>query len=166
MACSCGPVAPPSVALEGAAAVFSGEVTKIDGNFPAILTFEVYRVWKGSVTATFVMMTRSLGAGDCGAPLEQGEAYLIYAYETDEHDLLAAWFCTRTRPLMYAEEDLKFLGEGQIPGQTVPVPPGTGGTDVAARSTTDGPVIGLLAAVTVALAGLALVAFGRRPRHG
>ena len=165
MACSCGPPPPPSAALEEAAAVFSGEVIKIDGNFPAILTFEVYRVWKGSVTPTFVMMTRSLGAGDCGAPLDLGEAYLIYAYETDEHDLLAAWFCTRTQPLMYAEEDLKFLGEGQVPGQAVPVPPGTGGTDVAARSTTDGPVIGLLAAVTIALAGLALVAFRRRARQ-
>ena len=112
------------------------------------------------------MMTSSLGAGDCGFPFEAGQAYLVYAYEDADDDLLAAWLCTRTRPLEYAQDDLEFLGEGQIPGRAVPVPPGTGGTDVAARSTTDGPVIGLLAAVTIALAGLTLVAFGRRPRHG
>ena len=91
MACSCGPPPPPSVALEESAAVFSGEVVQADGYGPVILTFEVYRVWKGSVTPTFVMMTRSLGAGDCGAPLYPGEAYLVYANETDEHELLAAF---------------------------------------------------------------------------
>lgn len=162
MACSCAPPDSPLVSLEQSAAVFSGELVSIDGEFPVVLTFEVARIWKGPVAETLVLTTSSLGAGDCGAPLYPGEAYLIYAYETDEHELLAAWFCTRTKPLMYAEEDLEFLGEGEIPGGAVPVPPGTGGTDVAARSTTGGLFIGLLAAGTIALAALA---FRRRARQ-
>ncbi len=172
LACSCGEIDPPSVALEEAAAVFSGKVLTAEGYGPVILTFQVYRVWKGSVTPTFVMMTRSLGAGDCGAPLYPGEEFLVYAYETDEHELLAAWFCTRTYPLEWAEEDLAFLGEGRLPGS--PGPPETGAGAESAQSPADGratsatPVLviaGVMAAVALALAGSALVRARNRTRR-
>ena len=180
MACSCAPPASPLVALEQSAAVFSGELVSIDGYWGAILTFEVSRVWKGPVEETLVLTTSSLGAGDCGYPFEAGRAYLVYADAGG--DLLEVWLCRGTTPLEYAQEDLEFLGEGQIPGAAAtapetedpeqsevsppPSPPETGGGMASGQSTTDGQAIGLMAAVTIALAGLGLVAFRRRTRHG
>ena len=180
MACSCAPPASPLVALEQSAAVFSGELVSIDGYWGAILTFEVSRVWKGPVEETLVLTTSSLGAGDCGYPFDAGRAYLVYADAGG--DLLEVWLCRGTTPLEYAQEDLEFLGEGQIPGAAAaapetedpeqsevsppPSPPETGGGMASGQSTTDGQAIGLMAAVTIALAGLGLVAFRRRTRHG
>ena len=181
MACSCAPPASPLVALEQSAAVFSGELVSIDGYWGAILTFEVSRVWKGPVEETLVLTTSSLGAGDCGYPFDAGRAYLVYA-DAGGGDFLGVWLCRGTTPLEYAQEDLEFLGEGQIPGAAAtapetedpeqsevsppPSPPETGGGMASGQSTTDGQAIGLMAAVTIALAGLGLVAFRRRTRHG
>ena len=180
MACDCTPPDSPLVALEQSAAVFSGELVSIDGEFPVVLTFEVARVWKGPVEETLVLTTSSLGAGDCGYPFEAGRAYLVYA--NGGGDLLGVWLCNGTLPLEYAQEDLKVLGEGQIPGQAaaapetedpepavaspLPSPPETGSGMVPGQAATDRQAIGLVAAVILVLAGLALVAFGRRTHRG
>ena len=179
LACDCSLPESPLVALEGSAAVFSGELVSIDGDVGVILTFEVSRVWKGPVEETLVLTTLSLGAGDCGYPFEAGRAYLVYA--NGGGDLLSVWLCNGTLPLEYAQEDLKVLGEGQIPGQAAAAPetedpepaevpplpsaPATGGGMAPGQSTTDGQATGVTAAVAVALAGLALVAFRRRARQ-
>ena len=158
--------------MEDSAAIFSGNLIAIRGysstSLAALLIFEVSRVWKGSVTETFIMMTSSLGAGDCGFPFEAGREYLIYAYEREGYDLLAAWLCTRTQPLEWAEEDLAFLGEGRLLGS--PVPPETGAGAASGQSPADGratsatPVLviaGVMAAAALALAGRASI----RPGH-
>ena len=136
--------------LEQSAAVFSGELVSIDGESPVILTFKVSRVWKGAVAETLVLTTSSLGEGDCGYPFEAERAYLVYA--DAGHDLLEVYLCSGTQPLEYAQRHLDILGEGQIP--------------VRAAGAPDGLAIGLIAGVTIALAGLALVAFRRRARQG
>ncbi len=179
MACSCAPPDSPLVSLEQSAAVFSGELVSIDGEFPVVLTFDVARVWKGPVAETLVLTTSSLGAGDCGYPFEAGRAYLVYA--NGGGDLLGVWLCNGTLPLEYAQEDLAILGEGQIPGQAaaapetedpepavaspLPSPPETGSGMASGQSATDSQAIGLVAAVTIVLAGLALGAFRRRARQ-
>lgn len=174
LACSCGP--PPGVweSVEEATAVFAGRVEALEGwesgdDYGVHVTFAVSRVWKGPASAELVANTRSLGAGDCGAPLELGEEYLVYAYD----ETLDIWLCTRTLPLAYAEEDLATLGEGHVPvaGATgevevvVPPPPGppnVGTGDAAAQQAGSDLPWWLLAAVTVALAGTgAVLARGR-----
>ena len=126
-------------------------------------------MWKGAVTETFVMMTSSLGAGDCGFPFEAGHEYLIYAYEREGYDLLAAWLCTRTQPLEYAEEDLAFLGKGRLPGPpetgmgAVPVQPAADRR--AAGVTTALTVAGVMVAVVLAFAGRASIRPGHRTRR-
>ena len=117
-AMACRLYAPPDsplVSLEQSAAVFSGELVSIDGEFPVVLTFEVARVWKGPVAETLVLTTSSLGAGDCGYPFEAGRAYLVYA--NGGGDLLGVWLCNGTLPLEYAQEDLASLGRGRSPGK-------------------------------------------------
>ena len=180
MACSCIPPDPPLVAMDQSAAVFSGELVSIDGDFAAILTFEVFRVWKGPVAETLVLMTRSLGAGDCGYPFKAGRAYLVYADAGG--DFFVVWLCSRTRSLEHAQEDLEVLGEGQTPGQLTAAsemeepeqpagspPPGLAGLGhgmVPAPSSADGRAMGLMAALAIVLAGLAFVATGHSTRRG
>jgi hypothetical protein len=179
-ACDC---APPTVreAFDWSAAVFSGRLVSAEGSYPFALTFEVFRVWKGAVTETQVVMTSSLGAGDCGYPFrELGVDYLIYA-EADGPELWV-WLCGGTGLLEYAGDDLGVLGEGWLPGQE-PVgtgsgaeegdPPGTQPLAVGDTGTglASGPcaqeswAIGLLMVAGVGLAGLGLVALRRRARE-
>lgn len=173
-ACTCGAPPPLAEAFEDSVAIFSGDLVAIRGysenSFAAVLTFRVSRVWKGSVTETFVMMTSSLGAGDCGFPFESGRAYLVYAYDWGDYELLTAWLCTRTQPLEYAEEDLQFLGKGRLPG-----PPGTGHGlasdepatgDQGINVTSPLTVVGLMAALAIALAALASASILKRARQG
>lgn len=169
-ACTCGEPPPPAVGLDQSAAVFSGDLIAIRGysetSFAAILTFDVSRVWKGDVTETFVMMTSSLGAGDCGFPFEAGRAYLVYAYEREGYDHLTAWLCTRTQPLEYADEDLTFLGEGRLPA---PPETGAGSASTVRDEVTSAPaalmITGVVVAVVLALAARASIPAGHRARR-
>lgn len=166
-------------AFDWSTAVFSGRLVSIEGNFPATLTFEVLRVWKGTVTETQAVMTSSLGAGDCGYPFGELEVdYLVYA-EGDGPELWV-WLCGGTVTLERAQEDLQVLGDGWLPGQE-PVEPGTeagGGSEGSPPAPGDTGTgfasrecaqrnwsAGLLAAAAVVLAGAGLAAIRRRARE-
>jgi hypothetical protein len=116
VACSCMMPPPPPKALEQAAAVFSGKVTKIDANqgHRKTITLSVDRTWKGIDTETVTLTTGS-GGGDCGYGFKDGEAYLVYAYRggDEENGPLGTSICSRTRPIADAKEDLEALGEGK-----------------------------------------------------
>lgn len=176
LACSCAEIPGVWESVEEATAVFAGRVEALEGwetedDYGVHVTFAVSRVWKGPASAELVANTRSLGAGDCGAPLRLGQEYLVYAYD----ETLDIWLCTRTLPLANAEEDLATLGEGHAP-----VPGATDDVEAVVRPPPGAPNVGtgaiasleagndahwwLLAAVTVALAGTGVVLVRRRLR--
>ena len=139
-ACQCPLPEPPEEALKKATAVFSGKVTdRIIGQhleftfsypfihrmyeFEAKFAFTVSEIWKGDPYETMIVNTISSGAM-CGLELGVGEEAIVYAY--GETDYLSSDFCTRTRPLADASEDLAILGKGTPPtiaGANEPDPP-------------------------------------------
>ena len=87
----------------------------------SILTWSFWmllQVWSGSDAATLIVMT-SMSDSACGYNFQEGEEYLVYAYQP-EYDL---WTnnCTRTALLSEAVEDLAYLtcdeGYTQINGE-------------------------------------------------
>lgn len=118
LACSCMMPPPPPKALEQAAAVFSGKVTKIEGDVTKqrTITIAVDQAWKGVETET-VTLTTGPGGGMCGFGFQDGESYLVYAYRSGEKKdgPLSTSICTRTKTLANAKEDLDALGEGKEP---------------------------------------------------
>jgi hypothetical protein len=114
-ACKCKAPPPPKEAMAGVDAVFSAKCIDVvvkDGK--RISTFEVDRVWKGTVGAKVVVTTAEQSA-TCGYGFStEGDAtYMIYAY--DKGGALLTTLCTRTRTLANAKEDLKDLGDGAKP---------------------------------------------------
>jgi hypothetical protein len=110
------------VALKRASAVFVGEVISIVNRRAR---FKVERYWKG---ASYPEVSLVMGGSvlrrtkkyrriavhtSCDIEFEEGERYLVYASYSGGY--LRAWTCSRTRRLAYAEDDLKKLGEGQLP---------------------------------------------------
>lgn len=97
-----------------AVAVFSGEVVAID-TFKVKL--KVDKLWKGDFGDEAVMSTGTKDNGDgihisssCDYSFKLGEKYLVYAYGASPEDMQARE-CTRTRPLNYAEQEMKDLDE-------------------------------------------------------
>lgn len=118
-ACSCIMPAPPMESMEASAAVFSGTAISVEGMGDGIMTsgadpievtFAVSKVWKGPQTETITLTTPRDSAA-CGYPFEEGEEYLVYAYE-EENGALTTGLCTRTTTLATASDDLAALGEG------------------------------------------------------
>ncbi len=142
-ACSCAEPPPPLEALEEAAAVFSGTVVSFETyefevdfgsdrseSFWSV-EFEVGTVWNGPVASTtfvYVWHGPACGYGN----FEVGEDFLVYADRRDfpgvDADTLFVSFCSRTRPLESAGDDLDQLGEGQVPE------PGIAGADPASSA--------------------------------
>ena len=131
LACSCvGPTG--KKALEGASSAFSGKVTKVEYLDPdglrveprIIVTFEVYRWWKGPLKKTAVLHT-IYNKWTCeGYFFKEGEEYLVFAYKNREHvakkfpsakDTLGVNICGATGPLKHAKEELRELGPGRRP---------------------------------------------------
>ena len=97
-----------------ASAVFSGEVVALD-TFK--VKFKVAKLWKGDFGDEVVMSTGTKDNGDgshtsssCNYDFKLGEKYLVYAYG-DSPEEMQARACTRTRPLKYAEQEMKDLDE-------------------------------------------------------
>ena len=121
-ACSCAPPGPIDEELTNAAAVFSGKVVNLAkpiGGFgpissadPIKVTFQVYKVWKGSVSQTTSITTARSGAS-CGYTFEKGGEYIVYAHGPENN--LSVSLCSRTQPLDTAEDDLVVLGVGAAP---------------------------------------------------
>ena len=121
-ACSCAPPGPPLEELARSTAVFTGKVVGLAkplGGFgpissadPIKVTFQVYTVWKGSVSQTTTITTSRSGAS-CGYTFEKGSEYIVYA--DGLNDSLTVSLCSRTQPLPAAEDDLAALGDGAAP---------------------------------------------------
>ncbi len=125
-ACSCMAPPPPAEALEGADSVFSGTVLSVTtaerdlGSMGRLterrVVVELERVWKGCEVAEGeerprrVELTTGMGAGDCGYDFNEGERYLVYAYEGRD-DALTTGICSRTANLENAADDLAALGD-------------------------------------------------------
>lgn len=131
LACSClGPRG--KKALEGAAAAFSGKVTKVeylDADEPGVepriaVTFEVYRSWKGPLKKSAVLHT-IYNKWTCeGYFFKEGREYLVFAYQNRGHaaerfpsakDTLGVNICGATGPLADAGKELRELGPGRRP---------------------------------------------------
>ncbi len=132
-ACTCEPPPPPLDALEGADAVFAGEVVSIeespigdDGIWssadPVTVTLSVDEVWKGLAVQDVTILTVSSG-DSCGFGFDEDERYLVYAYRNsyDFPGKLSTHLCSRTRPTNFAAEDLAVLGEGRVPTLDEPI---------------------------------------------
>lgn len=140
-ACSCMPASPVAKARREAAAVFSGrfvgaeyrkgivnelaetiqEAEGVRQEYEVlVLRFEVEEWWKGGPAREVVIVTNGTRAADgtetvsmCDFQFEEGESYLVYAYESKSG--LQTGYCTRTKNLKRAARDLKALGRGQPP---------------------------------------------------
>jgi hypothetical protein len=116
-ACSCKPHPMPKKALEQAAAVFSGKVTKIadhDEHHWAV-TLVLASSWKGTDGKEVTVLTGK-NDGICGYKFAKGKTYIVYANETvsDGVKYLATGICHRTKLLEIAAQDLEELGKGKV----------------------------------------------------
>ena len=112
-------------ALSDSAAVFSGEVADVEKQGrTATVTLRVSEVWKGPGQETLEVSTPSQEMA-CGYPFKEGQEYLVYAYGKEEP--FKVDLCTETKPLSKAGMNLQLLGDGQRPGEEVPVPDTSGG---------------------------------------
>jgi hypothetical protein len=130
-ACKCAAPAAVSEAVQAAAAVFEGRVTKLTplGTSDLVVDVSVVRTWKGADAEHILLRTRQDSAA-CGFPFEPNESYLIYATEgPPEANLpgLQVLHCGRTARLTDAQADLAELGIGVVPvsARGSDLPPGT-----------------------------------------
>lgn len=156
-------------AVDDADAVFAGQVTP--NSWGQWVEIRVTSVWKGNVDETTDIYIQGRYT-DCFMHLQEGEEYLIFAYQYYAVDPLATHRCTRTTTLENAQGDLAVLGQGHPPGTgavtfTPPEPqppiPGATGTGLAPdRCVSTGLSLGLPVVGAVALAVLAYVTLRRR----
>ena len=125
-ACSCVQPGTPSEELEKFSAVFAGKVVTVEHSYDpnggvvsaedrSTIGFQVGTVWKGAVHEDTSITTPPTG-GACGFTFEEGEEYIVYAYDSpyDEGGYTAG-ICSRTARLALALEDIAALGEGHAP---------------------------------------------------
>ncbi|UUZ80911.1 hypothetical protein LJK88_40105 [Paenibacillus sp. P26] len=134
-ACSCRtPALDEAVSRSGS--VFAGKVLEIkwvpdpyESNgalaYKHAVRFEVERTFKGPDTSQ-IIVNAGAGESSCGIDFVQGESYLVFAYETEHHELVTR-LCSRTRALSSASEDLAALGEGKLPSKQVDLSGDVGG---------------------------------------
>ena len=131
-ACDCvGPRG--NAALANANVAFSGKAIKVeylDNREQAspepriIVTFRVYRVWKGEPKREVVLHT-VFNKWTCnGYWFKEGEEYLVFAHAGDSEaakmfpkakNTLGVGTCGGTLPLADAQGDIKQLGAGKVP---------------------------------------------------
>ena len=125
-ACSCAAPGPVSDELERSAAVFKGKVIGVvDANEnnsmkssadPIAIIIKVDEIWKG-INQTEVVVYTERDSASCGFTFMEGQEYLIYASESDDH--LRVSLCSRTTDLASASSDLDILGKGAEPTEQV-----------------------------------------------
>jgi hypothetical protein len=109
-------------------AVFSGKVISIKessspgGYAKKEIIFEVYKTWKGLKESQVKIITGQ-GGGDCGYHFIPNGEYLVYGRNSDMYgnSQLSTGICDRTVDLGAANEDLKILGNGDIPVKQVDI---------------------------------------------
>lgn len=140
LACYCG-VLPINAAVEKSTYVFSGKVIGFEyrKGIPShfvesqatlsgerfeyetkVVKLQVLQWWKGNALAVLYIVTETIKISDgkwitssCDYDFKEGETYLIYASGAENE--LRTSFCTRTRKISDAGEDLKLLGVGTVP---------------------------------------------------
>ena len=124
-ACSCVVPGSPSEEIDKFDAVFAGRVVSIDHSFDpnrppshgdhTTIGFRVSAVWKGAVTEDMDVTTPPTG-GSCGFAFEEGQEYIVYAYDSAYADEgYSVNICSRTALLAHAQEDLDAFGDGDAP---------------------------------------------------
>jgi len=91
--------------------VSSGKISVDYGSFKSdmrSLHMTVEQPIRGIQTAELDLIT-GWGGGDCGYEFEVGKRYLVYAYREEKSNRLSTSICTRTRPMVEADEDLAFI---------------------------------------------------------
>ena len=155
-ACKCGPPAPPSRPSTrhpqsspgrwSPSETFSFEA-EVRPDFTETfwsVELDVDRVWKGPVASTtfvYVWHGPACGYGN----FEIGEDFLVYthqrSYDEADDDTLFVSFCSRTRLIENAGDDLTALGDGQAPeaGITGARPASEDAGQTPDSATTDAP---------------------------
>ena len=116
LACSCTPPAEPDAERAHADAVFVGRVVSVEpreaAHFPRLaVRFALQSVWKGLPEGDEVTLTTAADSAACGYHFEEGQDYLVYAYESEGGPAgLTTGLCTRNAPLDRAQEDLAAFG--------------------------------------------------------
>jgi hypothetical protein len=130
-ACKCAEPASTLDALHAAAAVFEGQVTGLSSPDPdeVVVELNVVRTWKDANSEHITLRTHRESAA-CGYPFELNTSYLIFADEAprDSTDTgLSVAHCSRTKPILEADDDLLVLGLGVVPvaPHKQDLPPGT-----------------------------------------
>ncbi|MBD3918446.1 hypothetical protein H8B09_06735 [Paenibacillus sp. PR3] len=105
-ACSCATYPELGNELDSRSAVFAGEVSSIDtvgrndglvsSADPVLVTFEVSKVWKGSIEKETVVRTVR-DEVSCGYTFTLGSSYLVFADK--DSDVVRTGLCTGTQPL-------------------------------------------------------------------
>ncbi|MCZ8516360.1 hypothetical protein O9H85_29010 [Paenibacillus filicis] len=126
-ACSCATPALDQAAARSEA-VFIGKALEVKWvpdpydtsgalGYKNAVRFEVERTFKGADT-TQIIVGAGTGEAACGIDFTAGESYLVFAYETENHELVTR-LCSRTRAVQLAADDLNALGSGHAPAVTV-----------------------------------------------
>ena len=112
-ACSCAPVETPCEAYNSASSLFIGLVTSVSvsahgGYSSGNYEINVEEVFVGKLGSTVRVSASSLL---CGYEFQRDKHYLIYASgDRKDSETLFVTYCSRTRLLDEADEDLQFLG--------------------------------------------------------
>ena len=119
------------------------------------ITFDVEKPWKGDLEEQVVVNGYGEGGSGSGAAAQEGERYLVYArYGGEGEDgPLETSVCDGTKPLAYAEDDLRTLDPKE---STLPR---------AGTCTTGGMWSGTVVVASAALLSLAMVLVFSIRRH-
>ena len=139
---------PPAEEIDKFDAVFAGRVVSIEHSFDpnklpshgdhTTIGFQVSAVWKGAVNQGVAVTTPPTG-GSCGFAFEEGEEYIVYAYDNADSDGgYSVNICSRTALLVDAQEDLDAFGGGDAPLT------GAGGPQPEASPATDDDTVALV----------------------
>lgn len=123
VACTCVGESPNAFAeLQGRDAVFVGKVMEVKevqipykteaGLFTVELEikFRIKKYLKGPSGSTVSVRTNT-GCCGCGSEFDRGKKYLVYA--DFYRNMLRTSYCTRTKPLKYAQKDLQEIEKGR-----------------------------------------------------
>jgi hypothetical protein len=114
LACTCrGVQQPPCAAFREATAVFSGPVLDFkeaphqsgDRFHYLMVEFAVEKSYKGVSESELSIAT--LTGTSCDFGFQKGERYFVYAHRDSRQNRLVTGFCSRTKPLSSANEDIE-----------------------------------------------------------
>jgi 5-hydroxyisourate hydrolase-like protein (transthyretin family) len=121
-ACSCVRTEKPTIEFRKTSVVFVGTVKSVTSvnsqklgdefNFNNLrTTFSVDEALKGVKGKEIDIYTSSPGGGSCGIEFQEGEQYLVYAYDggSEEKKYFSTSVCSRTRPAEGKDDEIAVL---------------------------------------------------------